>query len=237
MKTQKFMYVVVVAIATLFFTSCERYETQTSLKENDIVQNVDWKPMVTDSVKKEMIHYFMIIGKDNCPVVSDMLIHKQFGILNVPDSLIKEIPDYYYCFYSNQISILEKESYSSLEHTLWKVPQTTFNLKVLDPVSFNEGTVIIVARTIRIFWQVVIIILFMFCSFLAFIFLFEDDHGGLGIFFLIVAISLFILSWFYLAYFVFILFAIVLIVIVVWSVVYKIRLTRKKRKEYIIKIL
>lgn len=210
MKTKQNLYVVVMVISTLFFMSCDRYKTKTSLKENDIPQNVAWKRMVTDSIKADIIRYFIIMGEKRRPVVSDMLVHKRFGILHIPDSLIKKTPSYYDCFYLGEKMIFEREVCRTSGPTLWKSPQVTFNLKVMDPVSFDQATVIIVTRDARIVWQVVLILFFVVFGLFSFFLLIcdydteWDREWGLkwGRILLVFTIGMLLWTSFYVSYFV-----------------------------------
>ncbi len=228
MKKQKFMYVVIVAITVLFFTSCERYETRTSLKENDIAQNVTWKSVVTDSIKKEMIRYFMIVGKSNRPEIPEVLIHKQFGIVNIPDAIVKDIPMYHSCFYAGYQMIAENNVHRTSGPTLWKAPQVTFMLKAMDPISFDQAKITIVTRDARIFWQVVLIFFFVLFGFLAFtLFNDDDDNLGWGIFLFIITIGMLVWTWFYVAYFVSGLCTLLLATAVVMQIVHMVRNKQK----------
>lgn len=199
MKKQKFMYVVIVAIAAMFFTSCQRYHVKQLLAENGVVQNAVWKSMVTDSVKKDMVRYFIIMGKNNCPEVSEVVIHKQFGIVHIPDSLIKDMSMYHKCFYSNQQMIFEKEVHRISGPTLWKAPQVTFTLKAMDPVNFDQTTIKITTRDATIFWQVIIIVFFLLFIVIVAVNVDGENWGWVMFCSLIVAGMLW-LGWYYLPY-------------------------------------
>ncbi len=215
MKTKKIFLAVIVVISAVFLTSCNRYEKNTSLKSNDIVQTISWEKVVTDSVKNNMIHYFMIMGKDNCPAISEVLIHKYCNLLQVPDMLIKDIPAYHKCFYLGEQMIAEQEVHSTSGPTLWKASQVTFTLKVMDPVSFDQSTISIVTRDAQTFWQVVIIIFFLLLSFLILV-AFEEGDGGWIIFCGIVACIMLYLAWIYLSYAISGMLSLIFIGIILW---------------------
>lgn len=231
MKKKSVIYVVIAAIATMFFTSCSRYDEKKSLKDNDIT-NVPWNHVVTDSVQKSMVRYFMIIGKNHRPQVFEVLIHKQFNLLYVPDNLIKDIPDYHDCFYLGDQMIAEREVYRTSGPTLWKAPQVTFTLKVMDPINFDQATIKIVARDARIFWQVVLVFLFLLFGFLSFVFIdsYDDEEHGWGIVLFILAIGMLVWTWFYVSYFVSGLLTLLLLIAVIWKIIYMVR-EQHKRNE------
>lgn len=232
MSKKNFVYVAIAVIAALFFTSCERYQTQQPLAEKDAAQNAVWKPMVTDSIKKDMLHYFMILGDKNTPTVSEVIIHKQLGTLHVPDELIKDVPDYYTCFQLGEQMIAEKEVHRSSGPTLWKAPQATFTLKVMDPVSFDQATITVVTRDATIFCQVILIFFFAFFGFLAFLlFNAADGNKGWGIFWSFVAIGILVWAWFYVAYFVSVLCTLLFVSAVLAEIVWHVNVEYKKNKK------
>jgi len=231
MRKKSMMYVVIVAIATMFLTSCNRYDQKELLKHNDIT-NVPWNHVVTDSVQKNMVRYFMIMGEKNRPEVAEVLIHKQFNLLYVPNNLIKDIPAYHDCFYKGEQMIAEKEVHRTSGPTLWKAPQVTFTLKVMDPINFDQATIKIIERDARIFWQVVLIFFYLLFGFLGFaLFNTDDDENlGWGIFLFIVAIGMLVWNWFYVPYFVSGFLTLLLLTAVVWQIVYMVRQSRKQNQ-------
>ncbi len=179
-----------------------------------------------------MLHYFMILGDDNTPKVSEVIIHKQLGILHVSDELIKDVPDYYTCFRFGEQMVAEKEVYRTSGPTLWKAPQVTFTLKVMDPVSFDQATITVVTRDATIFCQVVLIFFFVLFAFLAFLFFNADDGDkGWGMFWFLVAIGMLVWAWFYVAYFVSVLCTLLLLSVVLVEIVWHVNVEHKKNKK------
>ena len=195
--------IAILGIIIMLFTSC-RYEEKRSLKSQDInPADITWQKVITDSVRNNIIHYFVVIvGKDDCPTMSKVYIHKYYHVLQVPDSLLKNIPTYYDCFYLGEPMIFEQEVHRISGPTLWKAPQVIFTIKVMDPVTFGQSSVQIVTRDAETLWQVVIVVCFLFFGILSFVLLDDDDDAGGMICCALVTLVMLYLSWCYLPYFV-----------------------------------
>ncbi len=210
------LYVVIAALTLMFLTSCGRYEVKNTLNGEGIAKDVPWITVVHDSVKTDIVRYFTILGKDNRPKVSEILIHRQFGIVHVPNVLVKDIASYHDCFYMGEPMIAENEYHRTSGPTLWYAPKVTFTLKVMDPINFDQATLQIVERDARIFWQVVIVILFLF--FFLFIFVsFDSDESGWGIVCIILSTGMGFLSWYYLSYFLSGLLSLIVFIVIILS--------------------
>ncbi|MCX6823797.1 MAG: hypothetical protein NT085_01615 [candidate division SR1 bacterium] len=225
MKKKLFLSIALVAIATMFM-SCGRYNLKESLQKNDISSDtIHWKTVIADSTAKNIIHYCIIMGEKNSPSVSQVLIHNQFGILDIPDTLLKNVPMYYECFYLGEPMIFQCEEHRTVGATLWKAPQTTFTLKAMDPIHFDQVTLQRTVRDARLFWQITIAVLFVVCFLIALLNILDYDDDNLFIIIIccIVALAMFILSWCYLAYFVSILFSLCIFLSIVIPIISAIR--------------
>jgi hypothetical protein len=233
MKTKLLMYVVFVVFTTLFLSSCSsRYERGSLLEDSGSIK-FEWHRVVNDSIQKEMFNYFIILGKRASLSTHEVLIHRYFGLLDIPDSLVQYVPGYYTCFYRGKFVISERTSYRTSGPTLWKAPQTTFVVKVINPVSFDQGITSIVTRHATISLQVILVVLFLLFGFFAFFFanVYDSDEAGdlFGlVLFSLLCLLMLALIWFYTSYFVSVLLTIFLIVLIVLQIRFMIRQRRRE---------
>lgn len=155
----KFLYLFIAAIAGVFFSSCTRYDQGTSFADVEAdFPSIQWKQPLSDTVRNSIIQYAVVMGKDFRPDISQLIVHTYYGILTVPDTIIKDVPLYLSVLRFGSPMIAKREFKRISGPSLWEAPKTRFTLLIIDPVMFTQATVIKETRDVVIFWQWVLII-------------------------------------------------------------------------------
>lgn len=153
------LYVFIAAIAGVFFSSCTRYDQGTSFADVEAdFPSIQWKQPLSDTVRNSIIQYAVVMGKDFRPDISQLIVHTYYGILTVPDTIIKDVPLYLSVLRFGSPMIAKREFKRISGPSLWEAPKTRFTLLIIDPVMFTQATVIKETRDVVIFWQWVLII-------------------------------------------------------------------------------
>lgn len=239
MKTKQNLYVVIMVISTLFFTSCDDRYQEESLLKNDDITDVIWKPVMSDSAKASIRHFFLVIGKESYApsllkeygLTLDIVLayRQQQYLLDVPDTLLKEIPLYYRGFCEGYPVIISNENHHVCCPTLWSSSKAMFTLKVVDPKTFDQATVKIVESDARLFWQIVMVLAFLLLA----IFLLRIGYEIWPIALVSSLVLLYsaVLVWYYLPYFVSGLLSLGFLLSVVWFFRYPLGLKPMKSKK------
>jgi hypothetical protein len=202
-KTSVLWMVIAIIITTL--TSCTRYEAGDRMTTD---QKLEWKNIFPDSITKNIIHYFDLIGPNQTLNPSQLMLLQKAGVLNIPDSIIKDIPCYYRHYYSecqcekaSGLLIVGGEIESTDSPTFLKAARKSFHMKVVDTSCFREAAVTISERASRLCWMVIAIILIVVLTIVLYCALGFDEGKGLFNTLLCgaVIVAILIWIWFYMA--------------------------------------
>lgn len=232
MKNKMILWVVIIGMAALSM-SCRRYTKNSTISESEVKSHIttEWKNVFADTINKNLLLYFKLLGDDANLSVSDVLLHKHMGVVNIPDEIIKAVPDVYDMYTDGNIVIGDREVCRISSPTWFTAPKAKFTFNVYKSATFQVAPVTIITRDAIIFWQIVLIVAFIICvmSSIAWISEGKYDAGGLiaGIAASIGALVLLGYMWYYLCIIIPLLATLGLIALV-WYLVREAKIAKKE---------
>lgn len=198
MKNKMILWVVIISMAALSM-SCRRYIPGTEVDPKEFATQSAWTDCTNDTLVAELIQYFKILGEDNQPTVSEVLMHQKMGILRIEDRFVQWVPTSYRLYYEGT-KIKERKVQRTSGPKWFTAPKVTFTLSVRNPKIFEYADVTIVTRDARIFWQVVLALGVFLLGCLGFVLsdVNNDKNGRYwGKVFFYLAFMLLLLLWYY----------------------------------------
>ena len=233
MKNKMILWVVIISMAALSM-SCRRYTKKSTISESEVeaLTKTEWVNLFSDTVNKNLVLYFNILGDDANLSVSDVLLHKHMGVVNIPDEIIKAVPDMYDMYTDGNIVIGDREVRRISGPTWFTAPKAKFTFNMYKSATFQVATANAVTRDAIIFWQVVMIITFIVCVILAILLISEGINSTeifiiMGVAVGICALVLLGCIWYYLCTIISLLATLGLVVLM-W---YAIRYMQLQKKE------
>ncbi|MEI7562989.1 MAG: hypothetical protein WCJ39_04840 [bacterium] len=197
MKKQKIYLWLAMIIVAISFSACDYPRNNPVKKER--VSLIQWDNKIPDSIRKEIIRFFNLIGLNEELNSTKVLQLKNEYLPGVPDSLIKNIPDMYYKWIKGNTIWTITSSNTTIPPTWDENRKYNYHVEVLSANDLRTGTI----DDIRVMMDPTLVIFIIFFYVVFFIAILasafdEKSFGKLCCLFLI-EIALAILCWFVMA--------------------------------------
>lgn len=132
-------------LAIVCLTGCTRYDVGYHVEFTcEQEKDMKWHNVIPDSIQSDIIDWAYLIGPH--VLVTDSMVERfrNYGILNINDTLVPRLSHYYYALEGGKPMVIERHAEFLSYPTLFSSAKKKFTLTVFDPTRFSEGQLIII---------------------------------------------------------------------------------------------